>query len=96
MIIVTVRVGLLPDIEFQMRFPSFPGDEVDADDEVAISTPAEDPGEIVVDGAEDVQGETVIEESQITESTFNSTVRRYICRSLVCFLMDERIRPFII
>ena len=58
----------------------FPGDEVDADDEVAISRPGEDPeedpGEIVVDGSEDVQGETVIEESQITESTFNSTVRR--------------------
>lgn len=55
----------------------FPGDEVYADDGIAITSPEEDPVEIVVDGPDDVQGETVIEESQITESTFNSTVRSW-------------------
>ena len=55
-------------------FLAFPGDEYVDDDEIEIP----DEGEIVIEDEEDEE-EIVIEESQLTESTFNSTVR-YCCR----------------
>ena len=42
------------------------------DDGLDIEIPDSDPGEIVIEEEEE---EIVIEESQLTESTFNSTVR---------------------
>ena len=49
---------------------SYSGDEYVDDDDLEI--PDSDPGEIVIEEDEE---EIVIEESQLTESTFNSTVR---------------------
>ena len=55
---------------------SYSGDEYVDDDDLEI--PDSDPGEIVIEEEEE---EIVIEESQLTESTFNSTVRVKI---LIC------------
>ena len=53
-----------------LRSCSDSGDEYVDDDGLEI--PDSDPGEIVIEEEEE---EIVIEESQLTESTFNSTVR---------------------
>lgn len=54
-------------------------------DDDGLEIPDADPGEIVIEEDED---EIVIEESQLTESTFNSTVgHRTICnKSVYCLL----------